>query len=1255
VQSLPIDSAIENNELSQMLRSDAIQSLKDKNSIDNYNPARFSQKIDQKLIEISSNLFRINQDQQKIARISFFIQFREDINEKHRIEILNQLNPQIEINYNYRLIPVVSCSIPIVNIQNLFNEIDFIPEIVYLNSINQIKLEPNSILKTKLEDDSWTAPFSYENWWRDAIGMKDVNYTGKGVNLAIMDTGITVHPDFFTNGDSNKPRIVKSINFALEDGIVDPQYVFDDYGHGTHCAGIAGGNGYLSESKYQGVAPNVNLINVRALNSTGQADEDAIIKAIEWCVENGVNIISMSFGGGLPDSWSMESLAIQAAVRRGVIIVAAVGNSGPYFFTGGSPASNLYSIAVGATDINNHVVLFSSLGPSMTGQVLPDVCAPGRAIIATDAYGSIIHLENKYTNGFIGGNNLFKYIELSGTSMATPMVAGAVAVLLEAFPEATPEAIRIALVKGSEKMRTVSNAGETVAQGAGLINVSRSIEYLKEIKRSNYSVNNQSSSFPNVIPFAPYDFIRFPGDHQSFNLTLLSARNINISLDIPSIQGITITSNPTQYSFNSSDLTSIVVDIKINYDALPKTVLDYIKIIDTNTNKIMDIITLNFTIAYPKGLLYFDHFHGLTDYFPQRQTGINQMDMYHALYDLQRWNYSSSFKMELWTPEYNATTDAELISPQNLFGSDVLVLTSPRIMFSEFEIQTIVTFFNKGGSILFLGSNTNSMVSDSINGLFRRLGVGIAINGTELNKMYDFGYTTYQRWLEIEDIDLNSPLTQGISKFQFKTGCSFNIEGSASNISSINGNIVLASYDGNQEGKGRVVAIGSYQPFMDSNYNDPFKYGNHTLLWKNIINYLIPQETTKITINMDSRAENSTEIKMAVNYYNPEYQIPLNSSISGKLINSQFGNVTLIYNNITDGFYLNTTSIGFLNYSNKPWIIQVNIENQTKEKAFYYYPDSCNGYLNISTSITNLNRTSQNVEILIDKSENQVNNSYLGYFSLNPISSFGKNPSISQIIPINNSVGIFNPSNYNLSGLAWIFCEANCSINSKEYLDLKPDRYSYWILNNVPKITEKESNFANTSFSNTYSDSSISIFQIGLGVSFILEVFATDVEDSSSDLNVSCIFLQFLLYKGYINPIYSSKVPYYDLGFSANSQSFIGLIKTPQSLTWSVNGEFKEEIPESDFNTYFTVLWIIVTDKDGGSTDFFIVFALSSKINDNSNSYSPIIGLFVLLGICIIILQKGIKFNKKDQLICPNCGFIVDNLSQCQNCQFPLK
>ena len=259
------------------------------------------------------------------------------------------------------------------NMFNLFQIIDFYPEIQSISPVHSLKLDSNDLNKNILDNQSWDAPFSYENWWNKAIGMNGLEYTGKGVNLAIMDTGITVHPDFFINGDPNAPRIVKSINFAQEDGVVDPDYVFDDYGHGTHCAGIAGGNGHLSDSKYHGVATDVNLINVRAINSTGEAEEDAIIKGIEWCVNNNVDIISMSFGGGLPESWSIEAYAIQEAVRRGVVIVAAVGNDGPYFFTGGSPASNLYSIAVGATDINNHVVSFSSLGPTLTGQVLPDI------------------------------------------------------------------------------------------------------------------------------------------------------------------------------------------------------------------------------------------------------------------------------------------------------------------------------------------------------------------------------------------------------------------------------------------------------------------------------------------------------------------------------------------------------------------------------------------------------------------------------------------------------------------------------------------------------------------------------------------------------------------------------------------------------------------------------------------------------------------------------------------------------------------
>jgi len=234
---------------------------------------------------------------------------------------------------------------------------------------------------------------------------------GSGINVSVIDTGINAsHPDIagriirwadFINGQNNTP--------------------YDDNGHGTHIAGTIGGNG--SGGITTGVAPNVNIFSVKVLNSSGIGSSSDVIGGIEWSVGNGADILSLSLSGERDPALAE---AVNNAINAGVVVIASAGNSGPDASTIEFPASEKNVIAVGATTRFDFPAPFSSRGPSsMDGENLtkPDVSAPGTNIISLRiipsnvTYGSII-------------NDL--YATLSGTSMATPHVSGAAALILHA-------------------------------------------------------------------------------------------------------------------------------------------------------------------------------------------------------------------------------------------------------------------------------------------------------------------------------------------------------------------------------------------------------------------------------------------------------------------------------------------------------------------------------------------------------------------------------------------------------------------------------------------------------------------------------------------------------------------------------------------------------------------------------------------------------------------------------------------------------
>ncbi|MBI3924259.1 MAG: S8 family peptidase [Armatimonadetes bacterium] len=272
--------------------------------------------------------------------------------------------------------------------------------------------------------------------------------TGKGVTVAVVDTGIAPHPD------------VKNRILAFHDVVNGRTEPYDDNGHGTHVAGIAAGDGAASEGVWKGAAPDAGLVGIKVLSASGRGSFSDIIQGIQWAVENrekyGIRVLSMSLGGRVTRSYRDDPVAqaVEKAAEAGLVPVVAAGNEGPYIRSVSTPGHALHAITVGADDdqatrdpSDDRVATFSSRGPTRIDDLVkPDVVAPGVKITSAD------HTSNGYTSK-------------SGTSMATPMVAGVVAQLLQARPDATPESIKEALMATAHRLAN----GDNNTQGAGLI------------------------------------------------------------------------------------------------------------------------------------------------------------------------------------------------------------------------------------------------------------------------------------------------------------------------------------------------------------------------------------------------------------------------------------------------------------------------------------------------------------------------------------------------------------------------------------------------------------------------------------------------------------------------------------------------------------------------------------------------------------------------------------------------------------------
>ncbi len=276
-------------------------------------------------------------------------------------------------------------------------------------------------------------------------------YTGKDVKVAVLDTGIDAsHPDLAS-------QVVEAKNFTdTEDG--------DHFGHGTHVASTIAGTGAASGGKYRGVAPDAKLYDGKVCNGFGQCSDSAILAAMEWAAKDiKAAVINVSLGGpDTPELDPLEEAVNRLTAETGALFVIAAGNSGPGDRTIESPGSADSALTVGAVDKQDQLAEFSSRGPRAGDSALkPDVTGPGVDIVAAKSKDSII--------GEPVGE---QYLQLSGTSMATPHAAGSAALLMQQHPAWKAGELKSALM-GSAKVAADQTA---LQQGAGRIDVAAAVK-----------------------------------------------------------------------------------------------------------------------------------------------------------------------------------------------------------------------------------------------------------------------------------------------------------------------------------------------------------------------------------------------------------------------------------------------------------------------------------------------------------------------------------------------------------------------------------------------------------------------------------------------------------------------------------------------------------------------------------------------------------------------------------------------------------
>ena len=339
------------------------------------------------------------------------------------------------------------------------------------------------------------------------IGARAVqmNYglSGAGVGVAVIDSGITNwHDDLTSWGSNPKVKVVGNQRVsAFVDFVNGATQPYDDNGHGTHVSGIIAGLGVDSNYVRAGIAPLSHIVSLKVLDAQGKGVISDVIAAFEYAIANraahNIRVINLSVGAAVTTSYNNDPLTLAAkrAVEAGIVVVTASGNLGrnalgePRYGGITAPGNAPWVLTVGASDHkgtlrrnDDTVATFSSRGPTaIDNAAKPDIVAPGTGIVSLSSKNSTLYLTK--ATSLLGGTSLLgykPYLTLSGTSMAAPVVAGTVALMLEANPTLTPNLVKAILQYTAELQPGV----DYMTQGGGFLNTKGAVDLARFFKNA---------------------------------------------------------------------------------------------------------------------------------------------------------------------------------------------------------------------------------------------------------------------------------------------------------------------------------------------------------------------------------------------------------------------------------------------------------------------------------------------------------------------------------------------------------------------------------------------------------------------------------------------------------------------------------------------------------------------------------------------------------------------------------------------------
>ena len=439
--------------------------------------------------KISADLQQVMQNSSNKDRVSIILQV-DDARGGQLSELFKQYDIQVSARMAH--LGAIQAEVPVKALE----------ELAARNEVNHLSL--NSEVRAFGHVTATTGADLVRQQTTTSLLGVTTSYTldGSGIGVAVLDSGIdNAHKSFL--GTNNNSRIVFSKDFTGENRVDDP------YGHGTHVAGIVAGNARISSGKYTGIAANANIINLRVLNSTGTGSVASLLSALDWTFTNrntyNIKVVNLSLGTIAHDSYKNDPIcrAVRKLVDAGVVVLAAAGNNGKdssgrkLYGRIHSPGIEPSAITVGATNsfgtndrADDVMATYSSRGPSRgawidaagvkhyDNLVKPDLVAPGNKIVSAESNNCLLVQQQPSLHVSLNNGMNRKEMYMNGTSMATPVAAGAAVLLLQANPKLTPNMVKMILMYTAQQLRGFN----MLEQGAGEINIEGAVRLAKLVR-----------------------------------------------------------------------------------------------------------------------------------------------------------------------------------------------------------------------------------------------------------------------------------------------------------------------------------------------------------------------------------------------------------------------------------------------------------------------------------------------------------------------------------------------------------------------------------------------------------------------------------------------------------------------------------------------------------------------------------------------------------------------------------------------------